>query len=100
MKNKPRYIIIALLLVISGLIAYITLSPTVPPVTRTQLKAIKAKKDSIVTVAKYKSKNNVTRAQVLQKSLPRETPKITDTTYAAMCEYIANYKPSASIEAE
>lgn len=100
MKNKTAYIIIALLLIIAGLITGIALRPSIPPVTRTQVRIIEAKKDSIVTTARAKSKLNVTRAQVLKKSLPREEPKITDTTYAAMCEYITNYRTSATIDAE
>jgi len=101
MQNKPPYLSIALIVICTGLLLYIILRhASIPAATSTQVKAIEAKKDSIGVTARTESKSNVTRAHVLQKSLQREEPIITDTTYAAMCEYIANYRPSATIESE
>jgi len=94
-KTKPPYLSIAFMIIGAIFLTLAILNPfaKIPATTRTQVKAIEAKKDSIVTTARTESKNNVTRAQVLKKSLPREEPIITDTTYAAMCEYITNFKP-------
>jgi len=64
----------------------------VPATTKKQVELIQAKKDSIITIAKIKSKNQVARAAAITKSLPREKPIIRDTTYAAMCEYITSYR--------
>jgi len=101
-KTKPPYLSIAFMIIGAICITLAILNPfaKIPAATRTQVKAIEAKKDSIVITARTESKSNVTRAQVLQKSLPREEPKITDTTYASMCEYITNYRVSATLEAQ
>jgi len=92
-KTKPPYISIALFIICAGLLIYILARPdNVTPTTKKQVDIIQAKKDSIITIAKIKSKNQVARAAAITKSLPREKPIITDTTYAAMCEYITSYR--------
>jgi len=91
-KSEPKFgYFVVLCLIAFSLLIYNSMNPRIPP-TKKQVERIEAKKDSIITKAKIKSKNQVARAAAITKSLPREKPIIRDTTYAAMCEYITSYR--------
>jgi len=94
--------IILLLIVIAVLIwtmANMTTNVKIDKKT-TEKNQIQKKNDSLsvkrteeITKIIDNSQANAVRADHLIKKLPNEKTIIRDTTYAAMCEYITNYRP-------
>jgi len=65
-----------------------------------QIDSLQAKRSDITTANVKHSQSQAAKADNLFKSLKNEKTVIPDTTYSAMCEYIANYRYPTTIEAE
>jgi len=56
--------------------------------------SLSAKRTEEITKITKTSQANAVQAKKLIKNLPNEKTIIRDTSYAAMCEYITNYRPN------
>jgi len=65
-----------------------------------QIDSLQAKRSNITTGNIKHSQSQAAKADSLFKTLKNEKTVIPDTTYTAMCEYVANYRYPTTIEAE
>jgi len=59
-----------------------------------KIDSLSAKRTEEITKITKTSKDNAVQAKKLIKNLPNEKTIVRDTSYAAMCEYITNYRPN------
>lgn len=105
-NTVSRLIIIGVsisLLIIAGLIYYITTlkndiriekSAQENKSIKTRIDSLETKRTAIIDTLVNKSQSRADRANKITKTIKHEKIIIRDTTYAAMCEYLSNYRPN------
>jgi hypothetical protein len=61
-------------------------------IIKQKIDTLETKRTSILDFISNESETNAARVKKITKSLKDEKITIPDTTYAAMCEYITNYR--------
>ena len=101
-RKWERIALIIMILVVAGLLYYIVrskkneeLDSAVKQRDQTGM-TIDSTKGEITTIIEDAAKNSQSSADEgnkLIKKLPKDEKTIPDTSYAAMCDYITNYRP-------